>query len=254
MGRASPTERVQYFELLPHEFRARLAARPIGYLPLGTLEWHGEQNALGADALQAQALFIRAARRFGGIVFPPLFLGPSSARRQPDGSMLYAMDFAASTTPPRQLDGSAYWVSWGLFLEMVEAALVQARRAGFQIVVADGHGPSRRAFREQAPAWESQLGLRLICPGSRLPGGARGETGHNIGAGWLSQVDHAGKNETSLMLAHHPELVDLGQLPADRAIWPQGVSGEDPRDATAAHGEACIATSLALLADALAAL
>ena len=61
-------------------------------------------------------------------------------------------------------------------------------------------------------------------------------------------IDHAAKNETSLMLALRPDLVDLAQLPADRAIWPQGVGGEDPRDATAEHGQACIDTCLALLA------
>lgn len=239
------TEKVQYLELLPHEFRARLAARPIGYLPLGTLEWHGEQNALGADALQSQALFIRAARRFGGIVFPPLFLGPSSARLQPDGAMLYAVDYGKNTTPPRQLDGSCYWVSTGLFLQIVEGVLIQAKRAGFTVIIADGHGPSRRAFREAAAGWEMQLGLRLLCPGNRT------EPGYRIGSGWLSQVDHAGKNETSLMMAHYPDLVDLGQLSPDRSVWPQGVGGEDPRDATAAHGEECIEASLALLAEAL---
>ena len=53
------------------------------------------------------------------------------------------------------------------------------------------------------------------------------------------------------MMAHYPQLVDLGQLPADRSIWPQGVAGEDPRDATAAHGEECIAASLALIEEAL---
>ena len=30
------TEKVDYGELLPHEFEARLAQRPVGYLPLGT--------------------------------------------------------------------------------------------------------------------------------------------------------------------------------------------------------------------------
>ena len=53
------------------------------------------------------------------------------------------------------------------------------------------------------------------------------------------------------MLAHHPRLVDLAQLPPNRAVWPQGVAGEDPRDATAEHGEACIAASLALIEEAL---
>jgi len=232
-------QKVHYPELLPHEFRARLAARPVGYLPMGTLEWHGEQNALGADALQSHALFTRAAERFGGIVFPPLFLGPDRARLEPDGSVLIGMDDADVTTPHRQLDGSCYWVSRGLFLQLVEGVLTQARRAGFRVVVADGHGPSRRAFREHAPGWEAQLGLHLISPGHRIEGE------------WRSMVDHAGKNETSLMMAHYPALVDLGRLPADRSVWPQGVAGEDPRDATAAHGEECVAASLALIEEAL---
>ena len=34
----------------PQEFRERLARRPLAYLPLGTLEWHGEQLPLGSDA------------------------------------------------------------------------------------------------------------------------------------------------------------------------------------------------------------
>ena len=77
-ARAEPgAEKVRFLELLPHEFRARLAARPIGYLPMGTLEWHGEHSALGADALISEGLFVRTARWFGGIVFPPLFVGPS---------------------------------------------------------------------------------------------------------------------------------------------------------------------------------
>ena len=53
--------KVDYEELLPHEFEARLAQRPVGYLPIGTLEWHGVHNALGADFLQARGLFRRAA-------------------------------------------------------------------------------------------------------------------------------------------------------------------------------------------------
>jgi creatinine amidohydrolase len=64
--------KVDYEELFPHQLTARLEQRPVGYLPLGTLEWHGEQNALGADFLQSRGLFRRAARQFGGVVLPPL--------------------------------------------------------------------------------------------------------------------------------------------------------------------------------------
>jgi len=229
------TERVHHSELRPHEFRARLAARPVAYLPLGTLEWHGEHLALGSDALISAGLFERAARRFGGIVLPPLHLGPDRSRLEPDGRFLVGMEYAESTTPPRKLDGGAYWVSRGLFLLLCEAVLVQAARAGFKVVVGDGHGPSRRAWGDHVGGWEQQLGLKLVSVNRDLP---------DV---WRSQMDHAARNETSLMMAFHPELVDLGQLSPDRAVWPQGVGGEDPRDATAAYGEECIEACLAAL-------
>jgi creatinine amidohydrolase len=234
-------ETVHYAELLPREFRSRLARCPVGYLPLGTLEWHGEHCALGTDAQIAGGLFARAARAFGGIVFPPLFVGPDRAQPGPDGGLLVGMDYAETTTPARQLDGSCYWVSERAFLLLCESIIGQAKRAGFRALVADGHGPSRWAWGRNVAAWEARYDIHLISVDRDLPG-------------WRSQIDHAAKNETSLMLALRPDLVDLERLPADRAIWPQGVGGEDARDATADHGRACIEACLALLGSRLQAL
>lgn len=230
------TDKVHYLELLPHELRARLAACPVAYLPLGTLEWHGEHNALGADALISAGLFERAAREVGGVVLPPLFLGPDRTRLEPDGSQLQGMDYADVTTPPRRLDGSCYWVPEGLFLLLVEGVVAQAARAGFRVIVADGHGPSRWAVGRAASGWELQHGVQIVSVARDFP------------SSWPSQIDHAARNETSLMLALRPDLVDLTQLPADRGVWPQGVGGDDPRDSSAAHGEECLAGALALLA------
>ena len=70
--------KVLYAELTPQEFRERLAQAPVAYLPLGTLEWHGEHLPLGSDGLQSQGFFERLARKVGGIVLPMLFLGPDS--------------------------------------------------------------------------------------------------------------------------------------------------------------------------------
>ena len=44
-------ERVLYEEMTPAEFRARLVAAPIAYLPLGTLEYHGEHLPFGVDEI-----------------------------------------------------------------------------------------------------------------------------------------------------------------------------------------------------------
>ncbi|MEN9935629.1 MAG: hypothetical protein RLZZ387_2208 [Chloroflexota bacterium] len=229
------SDKVYYLELLPAELRAHLERCPVAYLPLGTLEWHGEHNPLGADALISAGLFERAARAFGGVVLPPLFLGPDRTRLERDGTQLQGMDYDRVTTPPRQLDGSCYWVPEGLFLLILEGIVAQVARAGFRVLVADGHGPSRLALGRAASGWEAQYGIRIVS------------VARDFAEGWRSQMDHAALNETSLLLALRPELVELGRLPADRTIWPQGVGGDDPRDATAAHGEACIVASLALL-------
>lgn len=227
--------KVRFEELLPHEFRKRLAQRPIAYLPLGTLEWHGEHLPLGSDAIQSKGLMVQCARQLGGIVMPPIYLGPDRAKPADDGKMLVGMDYADSTTPARQLDGSCYWVPAGFHLLMVDAILAQLKRAGFRAVFADGHGPSRWSWVENLPERQARFGLKLF-------GVTKG-----IAQPWKSQVDHAARNETSLMMHLRPELVDLSRLPPSRSTWPQGVGGEDPRDATAAYGKECLQKSVELV-------
>ena len=73
---------VRYAELRPHQFRERLQHRPVAYLPLGTLEWHGEHLPLGSDAIISEGLMCECAQRFGGIVMPPIHLGPDRATLQ----------------------------------------------------------------------------------------------------------------------------------------------------------------------------
>jgi creatinine amidohydrolase len=234
-GRAATAAIVRFDELLPHEFRQRLAQRPIAYLPLGTLEWHGEHLPLGSDAIQSEGLMVECARQLGGIVMPPIHLGPDRAKLTDDGKTLVGMDYAESTTPPRQLDGSCYWVPAGFHLLMVDAILTQLKRAGFRAVFADGHGPSRSSWVENLPERQTRFGLKLF-----------GVT-KEIARQWRSQVDHAARNETSLMMYLRPGLVDLSQLPQSRSTWPQGVAGEDPRDATAAYGKECLQRSVELV-------
>ena len=57
--------KVRYEEMLPHEVVAARKANPIAYLPIGTVEWHGLQNALGLAPLKARSLCERAAAQGG---------------------------------------------------------------------------------------------------------------------------------------------------------------------------------------------
>ena len=62
--------------LRPIEIRKRREELSVAYLPLGTLEWHGLHNPLGADGLQAEEIARRCAMH-GGVVFPTVYYGES---------------------------------------------------------------------------------------------------------------------------------------------------------------------------------
>ena len=66
---------VKYEEMLPHEIAAARASRPVAWLPIGTLEWHGVHNAVGLDALKARAICVKAAEEYGGLCMPALWWG-----------------------------------------------------------------------------------------------------------------------------------------------------------------------------------
>ena len=211
-------ERVLYAELTPRRFRQRIQAAPVAYLPLGTLEWHGEHLPLGADGLQSQGFFIELARKAGGIVLPMLFLGPD-LRQEHDGRDYYGMDVHSFPgQPPRQLTGSAYWVDQGFFEQLLERIMRQLKRAGFRIVVAHGHAPSVQAFLGKTPCWQDELGLKTFACW-------RGDESDGMGI----QTDHAAANETMLVMALRPDLVEMDNLDPDPNVAPLGVGGQDPR-------------------------
>ncbi|NLE45595.1 MAG: creatininase family protein [Chloroflexi bacterium] len=216
-------DKVRYEELTPHEFRERIAAAPIAYLPLGTLEWHGEHLPLGADGLQSRGFFEGLACAVGGIVLPMLFLGID--RRQEAGDRdLYGMDICMTDRadrqyPSQQMAGSAYWVDEDTFESLLETIIRQLSRAGFRIIVGHGHGPSTRFFLERVDVWRDRYGVEcFICWGSE----------HDA-QGMGIQTDHAAANETSLVMALRPDLVRMDALPADPDVWPLGIAGKDPR-------------------------
>lgn len=217
-------QKVKYAELQPAEFRTRLQEKPLAYLPLGTLEWHGEHLPLGADAIQSEALMISCAQRFGGIVLPPLFLGPDRRRDNENGTYLVGMDYAKSTSPCKQLAGSCYWISYDFFKTLLENILEQLHRAGFKAVFADGHGPSRRTWTEMMPVWEQQYGMKLFGVTDTLKDD------------WMYMTDHAAKNETSITMFVAPQLVDLSVFTEQEYSLLCGVNGEHPYFASGSYG------------------
>jgi len=240
-------EKTRYIELTPGEFRDRIATAPIAYLPLGTLEWHGEHLPLGSDGIQSSGFFELLAAKVGGIVMPMLFLGPDDVYPV-EGKELYGMDFGerqpeAQRYPNAPLAGSAYWVSDEVFHTILRATMKQLSRAGFRIVVGHGHGPSTSHFCKYHDEWLEDFNLETLnCWGSAGDGEGRGV-----------MVDHAAMNETSLVWALRPDLVKMENLPRNPDEWPVGVGGRDPRiHASRKLGEEVIAAQLDRMAGVIA--
>jgi len=212
------SNKVLYTELNPQEFKRRLLEAPIAYLPFGTLEWHGKHMPLGADGLISSGFFIKLAKKVGGIVLPMLFLGPDNLEIV-KGEEYYGMDIHSYPSKnPQQLPGSAYWVPNELFKQILEGIIKQLKRAGFKIVVAHGHEPSTILFNKSIKEWQNKFGIEFYTCWRE------GES-PKFGL----QTDHAAENETSLMMALNPNLVNLDNLPKEISEKPLGLLGEDPR-------------------------
>jgi creatinine amidohydrolase len=129
----------------------------------------------------------------------------------------------------QQLPGSAYWVSDSTFNIMMHGIMKQLSRAGFKVVVAHGHGPSNNYIESHSGEFKDKYNLTVMnCFG-------------NDSANLCLQCDHAGANETSIMLHVRPDLVKMTNLPQDKTIWPLGMLGDDPRtNANSKYGKAII--------------
>lgn len=236
-------EKVLYEELTPDEFTARLADCPVAYLPLGTIEWHSNHLPLGSDGLQSEEYFKRLAAEAGGIVLPMLFIGPDGYDTLINGREYYGMDCGSvfseqCTYEIQQLTGSAYWVPDSVFDIMMHGIMKQLSRAGFKIVVAHGHGPSTGYIASHVQEFKDRYNLTVM------------NCWNNDSADLCLMCDHAGANETSIMMYVRPELVKMENLPQDTAIWPLGMLGKDPRIyASKKFGKAIVDFEIKKMAD-----
>lgn len=184
-------EKIQWERMLPAEFRAALAALPVIFLPLGTVEWHGEHNALGLDALKAHELCVRAAHRAGGgVVHPPLYGG------------MGGLDKPATVI----MEGEYAWENH-LLRPWLEKLCSEFQRLGFQaaIILTGHYGHNQQIVVRETAA---RLAERLQMPILGLP-----EYWLAHDAGYWG--DHAGIGETSLLWHLHPELVAIDRIRSD---------------------------------------
>ncbi len=217
----------RYERLHPRELSERVERVPLAYVPIGTLEFHGEHLPVGVDSFEAHGLCLRAAARSGGVVLPPVYLASG------------CLDLPFTLTFEPELVGA--WV---------RATLGQLAHRGFRaVVVLTGHGPLdlnhllKRVCAEaeaEHPGFAAYGLCWLELNAARLTAPEPGEP---------TTVDHAARVETSWMLALEPELVHLERLADDPDAAHVGVYGPNPRfTASAELGEEQIAAAAELLA------
>ncbi len=212
---------VQYELLRPAQVRAIREKCPVVYIPVGSLEWHGLQNPLGTDGLKAHAICCEAARRYGGLVLPTLFLGIAGIDRGwgPEGWSGYTITVHDQVS----LEETIYRLARGLVAD------------DWQVLV----GVTGHDVQEQRNAIHD--GIQRACAGSEAKGFGvmEGENWHG-GASMQYSMDHAGAWETSVMMYAHGEQVSLDALQEQMAASgradvetmkmkePEGIGGWNP--------------------------
>lgn len=191
-------ETIRWERMFPREFRQAMERLPVVFLPLGTVEWHGEHDALGLDALKAHALCVEAARKAGGgIVHPPVYGG------------MGGLDKPATVV----LEPEDAWENL-LLRPWLEKLCYEFHRQGFKaIIMLTGHyGHNQQIVVRETAA---RMSVRLQIP---VLGTPEYWLAHDLG--YLG--DHAGIGETSLLWHLRPELVAMDRIGDDPAYGADG--------------------------------
>jgi creatinine amidohydrolase len=230
-------EEVLYHRLRPSQIVARRTACPVAYVPLGTLEWHGHHNPLGADGLQAEALCVECARKGGGIAFPTLWYGENRIESLMEANAVDREDIAREMElPPENFSAAKHPFSamdQALnYQRLLLHILTEVQSLGFKVgVLVAGHYPlydhARAAVLIHNRSELSKRGGMLAWSCIDY---------HLIRDKYPFSGDHAGGWETSHLLHMHPDLVDMKCLP-QKGGHMVGVNGDmPPQDATATFG------------------
>jgi mycofactocin system creatininase family protein len=184
-------------------------------VPLGSTEQHGPHLPLGTDTAVAVAVCDRlAAHRADVVVAPALPYGSSGEHAGFPGTLSIGQDA----------------------LEHLVVELVRSADAFRSVVLVSGHGGNAEPLARAVAVLQAE-GRRVTCWSPRIPGGDA----------------HAGRTETSLLLALDPaavrldraepgttaplsELIDELRSGGVAAVSANGVLG-DPTGASAAEGE-----------------
>ena len=186
---------MQWEHLTVADFARAVKRTKVCILPVGVLEKHGDHLPLGTDVLVAHRLACLAAEKESAVVFPPFCFGQISEARCYPGTVA---------------------LKPALLLELLEGVLDEIGRNGFEkIVLFNGHGGNTAlvTLLAQTSLWQQKPYSVYVVKGA---GGRDLLTPREIQQ-WDAMMatgchQHACECETSISLALHPELVQMGRV------------------------------------------
>ena len=199
--------KVNWLEMLPHEFHQMMEKTPVGYMAYGLAEPHGVYNALGLDYMVAHGLVTDAAKKFGGIVAPP-FAWHIQEQQYYDWEMdCCGMGMSISSSIPEEL-----------YLHNMVYHIRNFDSKGFKaVILLSGHFINKQANDMQRLA---DLYMRRTGTPMRITA----STYDFFNTSGIESDGHAGTEETSLFMNYRPELVDLTMIGKPLAV-PESVAG-----------------------------
>lgn len=237
---------IHFADLTSPRARALLDAgpMPVLLLPIGAVEPHGPHAPLGTDSIISAAICERAAlalaedRAVRALVLPEIAFGVTR----------YSAAFTGAIT-----------ISENTLRAMVVEVCASLRAQGFRHqVIVNSHFEPAHVHTLRRAAGDAGAGFLDLT---------RRTMAEELTAEFQSGAAHAGRYETSLVLAQRPDLVEaetMRRLPAYELDMPAAMAagqtdflamGMDraycgaPAEATAAEGDATLATLTRLLID-----
>ena len=223
-------EKVRYNEMLPHEIVARRKKCPAAFIGLGGLEWHGDHNAVGLDALKAEKLCEMAAGLSGGFAMPTIWFGEPRTHRLMESNH----NADGSITDKMQLDQAKFTTKhFGIseddqvafYEQLIYHTLIQMNTLGMKAVCfLSGHYPLKtwvdaaiKRFHRIKRFGDTRAycGIEFHYPLKQDPKKVSG--------------DHAAHWETSYLWYLRPDCVDMSVHLGKQDQPLVGVMGEDPR-------------------------
>ena len=239
---------MRYELMLPHQIKTAIAENWPVVLPLGVLEYHGEHMAVGMDTLAVVKILDILERDMKLVILPPFYYGASSY-----------------TVEPPEGRGSLQVGAQALF-PFAQEMFTGLLRIGFRNIHFFIHHQSENfaagmptdlafkfaarqavfAFLEKTRGEGWWGNAKMADYYSRQKGGDdpfNWIKGHPLMTQEIIQqypFDHAGKGETSLMMALCPDAVDMDRFTEDAwytrdASAASAALGETGRDLILAH-------------------